>query len=152
MRLDMPVAIGCGLAGYDLKTALVEKMRQQGYTVWDVGCESAQKGEYPDAAMAVAKKITGGEAERGILICGTGNGIAMAANKIRKIRCALCHERLHVILAREHNDANVLAMGAWLVDEKLALELIEAFLFARYSGDVKHQARIDKMMSFQEEE
>ncbi len=151
MQTQLKIAIGCDLAGYDLKVQIVERLKKGGYQVFDMGCESSQSGDYPEAAKAVATQIKSGTADRGIVICGTGNGIAMASNKIKGIRCALCSDVFPTLLAREHNNANVLAMGAWLVDLEKAMQIIEVFMFGRYYGAAAHQKRIDTMHSFEQE-
>jgi ribose 5-phosphate isomerase B len=150
MQTQMKLAIGGDLAAYDFKTAIIKELKNRGYIVIDVGCHSSMEGDYPDVAKAVAELVVTGEADKGILMCGTGQGVCMAANKCKGVRAALCYDVLPAILAREHNNANILATGAWIVSIEKALAIIEAFLFGKYAGG-RHDVRINKMMSFEEE-
>ena len=138
----MNIAIGCDHAGYALKNTVKAYLEEKGHVVLDVGTNSADSCHYPIYAGALAKKILSGEAECGILICGTGIGMSMAANKYRGIRAACCSDTFSARLTREHNDANVLCFGARVVGEGLALLLVDEFLGATYLGNGNHVTRI----------
>jgi len=145
MDLEMKIAIGCDLAGFDFKIELMRAMEQRGYkNILDMGCNSSTEGDYPIYAGKVAAKVANGECERGIVICGTGQGVCMSANKVPGIRAALCYDVLPAILSREHNNSNILATGAWIVTVEKAISIIEAWIFAKYSGG-RHDARIQQM-------
>jgi ribose 5-phosphate isomerase B len=141
----MQIGIGCDPAGYELKLWLVERLRSAGHDVDDVGCHSLEPADYPDYARLVGRGVVDGRFERGILICGTGQGMAMAANKIRGVRAALCMNPLHAIMSREHNNANVLCFGAWVFGRGDVASICDAWLFGKYGGGAIHQARIEKM-------
>ena len=129
------IAIGCDHGGYDLK----EKVKKYK----DFGCYSKASCDYPDISRATARSVASGECEKGIVICTTGIGISIVANKVPGIRCALCSDALSAKMTRLHNDANVLAMGAALVGEMLAFEIVDTFLGTEFSGEERHQRRID---------
>jgi len=141
----MKLAVGCDPAGFELKGRIVEHLEARGHQVADVGCHSAEPADYPDFAALVCRAVVAGDADRGILICGTGQGMAIAANKMRGIRAALCFDVLPAILSREHNNANVLCTGAWIVEAERAIRVVDAWLFGKYSGDPIHERRIDKI-------
>jgi len=149
MQTQIKLAIGCDLAAYDFKMAIIRELKNRGYTLTDVGCNSSMEGDYPDIAKAVAELVSSKKVDRGILMCGTGQGMAIAANKCKGIRAALCYDIFGAIMCREHNDANILVTGAWMVSMDRALDIIEAFLFAKYSGG-RHDMRIKKMMELEE--
>ncbi|MDJ0948721.1 MAG: ribose 5-phosphate isomerase B [Alphaproteobacteria bacterium] len=138
------VAIASDHAGYALKSVLKEELAAMGCEVVDLGTDNADSVDYPDFADAMAETVTGGRAERGVLICGSGLGISMAANRHRGIRAAPCHDVIAARLARQHNDANVLALGARLIGEETAKECLHVFLETEFEGG-RHQRRIDKM-------
>jgi ribose 5-phosphate isomerase B len=144
MEKEMRIIIGCDLAGYDFKMELIEVLRRKGYDITDAGCESSKEGDYPVYARTVGENVVAGKYERGILICGTGQGVCMAANKVKGVRAALCYDVLPAIMSREHNNSNVLATGAWIVTIDQAVRVIEAWLFAKYSGG-RHEVRIQQM-------
>ena len=136
------LVIGCDHAGVELKNIVLAHLTAKGYTdVIDVGTYTTDSCHYPVIAKDLCSKITGGEAELGILICGTGIGMSMAANKCRGIRAACCSDTFSAKLTREHNDANVLCFGARVVGMGLALELVDAFLGAEFEGG-KHALRV----------
>jgi len=145
MQTQMKLIIGCDLAAYDFKISVVAALRAKGYMVEDVGCDSSMKGDYPVYAEKVAKRVVSGEFDRGLLICGTGQGMTMAANKVKGARCALCFDLLPALLSREHNDSNILATGCWMISVEKYLEMVEVWLFGKYHGGV-HQKRIDYML------
>ena len=135
------LVIGCDHAGYDLKLKVIEHLKAQDIEILDVGTNSTASCDYPDYADALCKAITSGECERGILICGTGIGMSMAANKHKGIRAACCSDTFSARLTREHNDANVLCFGARVVGEGLAYDLADLFVSTDYEGG-KHARRV----------
>lgn len=137
------IAIGSDHGGFDLKEKVKAHLLENGYEVKDVGCYEKVSVDYPTFGHAVAKAVAAGECEKGIVICTTGIGISITANKTAGIRCALCSEPLSAKMTRLHNDANVLAMGAALVGEMMAMEIVDTFLGTAFSGDERHQRRID---------
>ena len=151
METQLSIVIGNDLSGYDLKVELVKRMKAKGYNITDVGCDSSQEGDYPVYAKKVAKAVVDGTFDRGIVICGTGQGITMAANKVKGARAALCYQRFTALMAREHNDARILGLGAWLVTVDEAELIIEAFLFGKHAHLPRHQARITMMMDLENE-
>ena len=141
----MKIALCSDHGGLHLKNAIIEYLLQEGYEIKDFGTTSEDSCDYPDFALLAADAIRKGECERGIFVCTTGIGISIAANKVPSIRCALCHDLLSTRLTREHNDANVLALGEAVTKTSLALEIVELFLNTPYSGEARHQRRIDKI-------
>lgn len=137
------IAIGSDHGGFDLKEKVKAHLQDLGYEVKDVGCYEKVSVDYPTFGHAVAKAVAAGECEKGIVICTTGIGISITANKTAGIRCALCSEPLSAKMTRLHNDANVLAMGAALVGDMMAMEIVDTFLGTAFSGDERHQRRID---------
>ena len=147
----MKIVLGCDHAGFALKGAVVEHLTQAGHTVTDVGTNSTASCHYPVYARAVCEKILDGEATLGILICGTGIGMSIAANKHRGIRAACCSDTFSARLTREHNNANVLCFGERVVGAGLALELVDAFVGTPYSGEEKHAARVAMLAEIEED-
>ena len=141
----MRVAIGSDHAGYDLKRVLVKFLQAAGHSVVDLGTHSKKSVDYPDFAEAVGIAVREKRVQRGILICGSGVGASIAANKIPGVRAGLCHDTYSAHQGVEHDDMNVLTLGAWVISEKLGEELIKAFLSARFSGEPRHIRRIDKI-------
>ena len=139
------IAIGCDHAGFAIKGAVIEHVKTKGYEVIDVGTYNKESCHYPTYAEAVCEKILGGECERGILICGTGIGMSMAANKHNGIRAACCSDTFSARLTREHNDANVLCFGERVVGVGLALDLVDAFLDAEYLNNGNHVVRVEML-------
>ena len=144
------IAIGSDHGGFDLKEKVKAHLQEKGIEVKDVGCYEKVSVDYPTFGHAVAKAVAAGECEKGIVICTTGIGISITANKTPGIRCALCSEPLSAKMTRLHNDANVLAMGAALVGDMMAMEIVDTFLGTAFSGDERHQRRIDKIMALEE--
>ncbi len=142
----MKIAIGCDHAGFAIKNLIIEHIKNKGYEVVDVGTNSAESCHYPVYAHALCEKIQSGECELGILICGTGIGMSMAANKHKGIRAACCSDTFSARLTREHNDANVLCFGERVVGAGLAVDLVDAFLGAEYINGGNHVTRV-KMIS-----
>lgn len=138
----MKIIIGSDHGGYDLKTAVIAHLQEKGYEVEDKGCYNKQSCDYPEFGRAVAKAVAAGEGDRGIVICTTGIGISIVANKVRGIRAALCTDVTSAFLTRSHNDANVLAMGAGLIGENVAMDIVDTFLNTEFSGLEKHARRI----------
>ena len=142
----MKIAIGCDHAGFSLKGGVKEHIKSKGFEVVDVGTDSKDSCHYPVYAHALCEKILSGECELGILICGTGIGMSIAANKHDGIRAACCSDTFSARLTREHNDANVLCFGERVVGAGLSLELVDAFLDAKYLNSGNHVTRV-KMLS-----
>ena len=139
----MKVAIGSDHAGFNLKKEIIVMLEYKGYEVLDCGCFSTDAVDYPDIAEAVANEVLK-DGIFGIIICGTGIGISMAANKIPGIRAALCGEPFSTRMAREHNDANILALGARITGTGLAIEIVQTFLGTEFAGD-RHLLRVNKI-------
>jgi ribose 5-phosphate isomerase B len=138
------IVIASDHAGFDLKTVLKQSLAEDGYDVLDLGTHGPESVDYPDFAAMLAATIRNGEAERGILICGTGIGISIAANRHPGVRAALCNNSTTARLARQHNDANVLALGARIVGEEIARDCVAAFLATPFEGG-RHCRRVDKL-------
>lgn len=139
----MKIAIGSDHGGFDLKQMLVAKLAGQGHEVKDLGCESSDSVDYPDFADQVCEQVNEGKVKYGILVCGTGIGMSMAANRYQGIRAALCHNEYSARMSREHNDANILCLGDRVLGKGLAESIVEAWLTTSFSGG-RHQKRIDK--------
>lgn len=139
------IALGSDHGGYDLKEVVKEHLQKRGFEVKDFGTYSKESCDYPDFGRAAAEAVASGECEKGIVICTTGIGISIVANKVKGIRCALCSETTSARLTREHNDANMLAMGGGLVGNLLALEIVDTFLDTEFSDMEKHSRRISKI-------
>ena len=146
----MKLMIGSDHGGFELKEEVKQYLESLGHEVVDVGTYTPDSCDYPDIAKAGCEKITSGECERGILICGTGIGISMAANKIRGIRAACCSDTYSARYTRLHNDANVLCFGGRVVGGGLACELVDAYLSVEFEGG-RHQRRVDKIMALEAE-
>lgn len=147
----MKLAVGCDHAGFALKTILVESLRAGGHAVSDLSPALDPKDDYPDAAAAVARAVAGGSAERGLIVCGSGVGASVAANKIKGARAGLCHDAYSARQGVEHDDVNILCLGARVVGEALAADLLAAFLGARFSGEERHLRRLRKVQALEEE-
>jgi RpiB/LacA/LacB family sugar-phosphate isomerase len=146
----MRIAVGADHAGYLLKEDLAEALAGEGHAVYDLGTFSEEPVDYPDIAAAVSEAVRDGRAERGIVVCGSGAGAAIAANKLRGIRAALAHDTYTAHQAVEHDDANVLALGSRVVGVELARELARTFVAASFSGEERHQRRLDKIAALEE--
>ena len=145
----MKIAIGCDHGALDLKNVVISHLEKAGHEVKDFGTYTLDSCDYPDFAGAAAKAVAAGECERGIVLCTTGIGVSISANKIDGVRCALLHETWSAKMTRLHNDTNVMAMGAGVVGENLALEIVDTWLGTEFSGDERHQRRIDKLMALE---
>jgi ribose 5-phosphate isomerase B len=146
----MRIAVGSDHAGFELKRKIMELLIRGGHEVSDQGSFTVDSVDYPDLAAAVAKAVQGGEAERGILMCGTGIGMSIAANKFRGVRAAVCHDIETAVLSRQHNDANVLAMAGRGMDHDLAAKMVEEWMKAEFQGD-RHRRRVDKIRKIEED-
>ena len=144
----MKLAIGSDHGGFRLKEAIKTYLLAHDYEVTDFGTEGEDSCDYPDFALPVAEAVAKGEYDRGILICGTGIGIGIVANKIKGVRAALCHDTFSAEACRNHNDANILTMGERIVGEGLALKIVETFLNSDFEGG-RHQRRVDKIKALE---
>ena len=140
----MRIAVASDHAGFHLRQAIAERLRQDGHEVEDCGCDGESSCDYPDFGAAAARLVSKGAVERAVLVCGTGIGMAMTANKIRGVRAALAHDPFTARMSREHNDANVLCLGERVLDAELALQVTEIWLDATFEGG-RHQRRVDKI-------
>jgi ribose 5-phosphate isomerase B len=148
MMRSVRVAIAADHAGFELKNALGEQIRQLGHEVTDLGAHEYQADDdYPDYAEAAAKAVVNGEAERAVLICGSGVGASVAANKVKGVRAGLCHDTYSAHQGVEHDDMNVLVLGSRIIGSALAEELVKAFLAARFSGEPRHKRRLQKVQA-----
>ena len=147
----MRIGIGSDHAGFDLKEEIKGLLEELGHEYEDVGCFDKGSVDYPDIAYTVAKGVMSGEYDLGILICGTGVGMSIVANKVKGIRAALCLDPFTARKAREHNDANVLCLGGWLLGSRLAREVARAFLEAEFQGG-RHERRVGKIKAIEDEE
>ena len=147
----MKISIACDHGAYVLKDKVARHLEAQGHEVVDFGTNGPESCDYPDFAAPAARAVASGECARGIVVCTTGIGVSITANKIRGIRCALLSDLMSARLTREHNDTNMMAMGAGVVGEKLALEIVDTWLDTPFSGKARHQRRIDKVMALEAE-
>ena len=136
------IAIGCDHVGFELKTHIIEHLQSKGYGIKDFGTHSTERTDYPLFAKAVADAVTKGECEKGILVCGTGVGISIAANKVKGVRAVVCSEPYSALLSRAHNDTNILALGARVVGRDLALMITDIWLGGEFEGG-RHKIRVD---------
>lgn len=141
----MKLAVGCDHGAVDLKNQLIKHLQEKGYEVIDKGTYTKESCDYPAYAKQVCESVLSNEAELGILLCGTGIGMSMAANKIKGIRAALCSDCFSAQATREHNNANVLCMGARVLGPGLALKIADTFLEAKFSNDERHIRRINQL-------
>lgn len=144
----MKLAIACDHGAYALKETVKKHLAEKGYDVIDFGTNSLESCDYPDFAGPAAKAVASGECEKGIVMCTTGIGVSITANKVKGVRCALLHDLLSARMTRQHNDTNMMAIGAAITGEKLALEIIDTWLTTEFEGG-RHQRRIDKMMAYE---
>ncbi|MBR1943488.1 ribose 5-phosphate isomerase B [bacterium] len=138
------IAIGSDHGGFNLKSKIIKHLEEKGYEVQDFGTYSTDSCDYPVYAKAVAKSVAKGENEKGIIVCGSGIGVSIAANKVKGVRAALCHESHSAMLSRLHNNANVLCLGERITGESLALDIVDTWLQSEYEGG-RHQKRIDML-------
>ncbi len=144
------VAVGGDHAGFPLKKLVVELLGKHAAAVIDCGTHNEASCDYPDFAIAVAKEILSGKADRGILVCGSGVGVSVAANKIKGIRASICHDTYSAHQGVEHDDMNVLCIGARIIGSELAFEIVRSFLAARYEPAERHARRLDKVMKLEQ--
>ncbi len=145
----MKIAIGCDHGALALKNALVSRLESQGYEVKDFGTHTLDSCDYPDFAAPAAEAVASGECDRGIVLCTTGIGVSITANKVKGIRCALLSDVMSARMTREHNDTNMMALGAGVVGQMLAFQIVDTWLGTEFSQDARHQRRIDKMMALE---
>ena len=145
----MNIAIACDHGALDLKNALIAYLESKNYEVVNFGTDTLDSCDYPDYCGAAAKAVADGRCDRGIVLCTTGIGASIAANKVRGIRCALLSDLMSARLTREHNDTNVMALGAGIVGKLLAFEIVDTWLETEFSGGERHARRIDKVMALE---
>ena len=145
----MKIAIACDHGALALKNAFIAHLTKAGHEVVNFGTDTLDSCDYPDFAAPAAQAVAAGECEKGIVLCTTGIGVSITANKVKGIRCALLSDVMSARLTREHNDTNMMAIGAGVVGEKLALEILDTWLGTAFSNDERHQRRIDKMMALE---
>lgn len=149
----MKISIGADHAGYDMKSELISVIKQLGHEVHDVGTFTPGKpDDYPDFAILVAEDVRSGQAERGLLVCGSGVGVSVAANKFRGIRAGLCHDHYSAHQGVEHDDMNVLVLGARIIGSMMAQDVTETFLNATFSGEQRHVRRLNKVKEIEKNE
>ena len=147
----MKIAVGCDHAAYEMKQKVMEHLKQRGIEYKDSGTYTPDASDYPLVALDTAKAVLSGEFDKGIVMCGTGVGISIAANKVKGIRCALLSDTFSAKATRQHNDANMMAMGARVIGIGLALDIVDAFLDTPFSGLERHQRRIDMITKIENE-
>ena len=144
----MKIVIGCDHGGFEHKNAIVEHLKSKGHEVVDFGIYENKSVDYPDIAVKVCEQITSGNCERGILVCGTGIGMSLAANKVNGIRAAACSEHFSAKYTRLHNDSNIICLGGRVIGVGTALELVDLFVETEFEGG-RHQTRVDKVMAIE---
>lgn len=147
----MKVVLGSDHGGYHLKEEIKSVLKDLDVDIEDVGCDCTDSVDYPDYALSVAQKVASGEAERGILICGTGIGMSISANKVKGVRCAVVTDTYSARMSREHNDANVLALGERVVGPGLAADIVKIWLETEFSGG-RHSRRVNKINDIEKEQ
>ena len=147
----MKLAIACDHGALALKNKLVAHLTEKGYEEKDFGTHTLDSCDYPDFAAPAAKAVAAGECDKGIVLCTTGIGVSITANKVKGIRCALLSDVMSARMTREHNDTNMMAIGAGVVGQMLALEIADTWLGTEFSGEARHQRRIDKVMALEGE-
>jgi ribose 5-phosphate isomerase B len=148
----MKIAIAGDHAGFELKQLLVSRLRDEGHDIMDLGAHDANPSDYPDFARVIGKALNVGEAMKGILVCGSGIGASVAANKIKGIRAGICHDCYSAHQGVEHDDMNVLCLGSRVIGSALALDIARAFLRSRFSGEERHQRRIGKIRDIEDKQ
>ena len=147
----MKISIGCDHGALELKNVMVAHLEKQGHEVKDFGTYTPASCDYPEFAAAAARAVASGECEKGSVLCTTGIGVSISANKVKGVRCALLSDVWSARMTRLHNDTNVMALGAGVVGKNLALEILDTWLGTEFSGDERHQRRIDKLMALEKE-
>jgi len=145
----MKVALAADHAGFELKEKMEAYLKEEGFEVMDLGTHSEEPVDYPDFALAIGEALRKGRADRGVLICGSGVGACVAANKIKGIRAGLCHDTYSAHQGVEHDDINVLCLGARVIGEELTKELVTAFLAAKFTGEERHVRRLAKIQAIE---
>ncbi len=145
----MKISVGCDHGAFALKNKVVSHLEKLGHEVKDCGTYSLASCDYPEFAAAAAQAVASGECEKGIVLCTTGIGVSISANKVKGIRCALLSDVWSAKMTRLHNDTNMMALGAGVVGENLALEIVDTWIGTEFSGDERHQRRIDKLMALE---
>ena len=145
----MKIAIACDHGALALKNLLISHLTKQGYEVQNFGTDTLDSCDYPDFAAPAAQAVADGRCDKGIVLCTTGIGVSITANKVSGIRCALLSDVMSARMTREHNDTNMMALGAGVVGEKLAVEIADTWLGTAFSGDARHQRRINKVMALE---
>lgn len=145
----MRLALSSDHAGYEMKRDLAAILGREGHLVLDLGTHSTAPTDYPDAAESVADALRTGEADRGIIVCGSGAGVSIAASKFPGVRAAVCHDTYTAHQAVEHDDMNVLCLGSRVIGPALALDIVSAFIGATFSGEARHQRRLDKILAIE---
>jgi ribose 5-phosphate isomerase B len=145
----MKLAVGADHAGFPLKDLIIEELRKLGHETTDLGTNSTAPVDYPDYAQAVARAVLDGRVDRGVLVCGSGAGACVAANKFRGIRAATCHDSFSARQCVEDDDVNVLCLGARIIGPNLALEVLRDYVNAKFSGAERHRRRVDKIAKFE---
>lgn len=147
----MKISIACDHGAYMLKNKVAQHLKDQGHEVVDFGTNGPESCDYPDFAAKAARAVADGTCEKGIVLCTTGIGVSITANKVKGIRCALLSDVLSAKMTRLHNDTNMMALGAGIVGENLALEIVDTWVATPFSGEARHQRRIDKVMALEQE-
>lgn len=147
----MKISIACDHGAYMLKNKVAQHLKDQGHEVVDFGTNGPESCDYPDFAAKAARAVADGTCEKGIVLCTTGIGVSITANKVKGIRCALLSDVLSAKMTRLHNDTNMMALGAGIVGENLALEIVDTWVATPFSGEARHQRRIDKVMALERE-
>ena len=147
----MKISIACDHGAYMLKNKVAQHLKNEGHEVVDFGTNGPESCDYPDFAAQAARAVADGTCEKGIVLCTTGIGVSITANKVKGIRCALLSDVLSAKMTRLHNDTNMMALGAGIVGENLALEIVDTWLSTPFSGEPRHQRRIDKVMALEQE-
>ena len=147
----MKIAIACDHGALALKNVMIAHLTKQGHELVNFGTDTLDSCDYPDFAAPAAKAVAAGECEKGIVLCTTGIGVSIAANKVKGIRCALLSDEMSARLTREHNDTNMMAMGAGVIGQKLALDIVDTWLGTRFTHEERHQRRIDKITALENE-
>jgi RpiB/LacA/LacB family sugar-phosphate isomerase len=150
--MSMKIAVACDHAGFPLKDAVLAAVRSEGHEVIDLGTDSTAPVDYPDYAEKIGRAIQRGEAERGILLCGSGVGASVAANKLRGVRAGLCHDTYSAHQCVEHDDVNVLTLGGRVIGPELAIEIVRTFLRAKFTGEERHLRRLGKILAIEQKE
>ena len=145
----MKISIACDHGALELKNTVKKHLEAKGHEVVDFGTHTLDSCDYPDYVKPAAEAVAKGECDRGIVLCSTGIGVSIAANKVKGVRCALLSDLMSARLTREHNDTNVMAMGAFIVGEALAKEIVDTWIGTEFSNQERHQRRIDKVMALE---